>query len=164
MINFETMKKQQYDLVLNKLRAGEVVAIPTETVYGLAVDALNHEAIQKLYQIKNRNFLKPTSIAIKNPKDITIWAQCTTHDALKLVKKFWPGPLTLILPSNQKTPKGINLINDSIGVRCTCSPTVKKIITMLGNPICLTSANLSGNKEAVTAKQVRSELAMQCLY
>ena len=148
------MNKKDIQTIVNRLRAGEVVAIPTETVYGLAVDAFNLEAIHRLYQIKNRPYKKPTSIAIKDSKDLVDWTEYLNQDMLKLIEHFWPGPLSLILPYKSKNQTMNSLGKGTIGIRCSSNQIVREIINMLGNAICLTSANLSGEKDAITAEHV----------
>lgn len=131
---------------VEKLKAGEVIALPTETVYGLAVDAQNPEALLKLYAIKQRPQLKQVCIAIAEPEDVLHWVSEVNDTAQRLIRSFWPGPLTLILPrANQP----------SIGVRCSSCVIVKQIITLLGHAIYLTSANRSAEEDALTGQQVR---------
>lgn len=141
---------------VQKLQAGEIVALPTETVYGLAVDANNPKAITKLYNLKHRSQQKPMAIAIASPQDAHYWVDELSEDAKILIKSFWPGPLTLVLPAASHVSPLINAGHKTIGIRCSSSKMLQEIILLLGNAICLTSANLSGQPEAQTASQIRS--------
>lgn len=141
---------------VNELLQGNIVAFPTETVYGLAVDTGNLEALHKLYALKGRPLNKPSAIAIAEPQDIKQWVTAVSPEALKLIDAFWPGPLTVILQAASHVSEAINAGCRGVGVRCSPSPLLREAIRLLGRPICLTSANLSGQKEAITAKQVRS--------
>lgn len=131
---------------VNELIQGHIVAFPTETVYGLAVDTQNLDAVQKLYALKGRPLNKPSAIAIAEPQEIKQWVKEVSPDAQKLIDAFWPGPLTMILPAASGC--------QPVGVRCSSSSLLQEAIRLLGRPLWLTSANLSGQKEAVTAQEV----------
>lgn len=153
-------QKINYDLttieqVVEKLKAGDIVALPTETVYGLAVDAENTEAITKLYNLKLRPAHKPFAVAIANAKEISNWVIDKNDDIDLLTQTFWPGPLTLVLPAASRVSKVITGGRTSVGLRCSSSPSLTKILDLLGNAVCLTSANISGNKEACSAQEIR---------
>src|ERR1700733_1780667 len=140
---------------VNELLSGNIVALPTETEYGLAVDAKNMAAVQKLYALKHRSSNKPCSIAIADPKDIKHWVKAVSGDAQKLIDAFWAWALTLVLSASSDIPHAVNAGYSSIGLRCSASEIIREVIAALGRPICLTSANLSGEKEATTARQIR---------
>ncbi len=117
------------------LAAGGLVIIPTETVYGIAADMLNEKAIKRLYEIKKRPQDKLFSIAIDSKSRVEEFAREIPLGAYKLIDKFWPGPLTLIL-------KGIN--QPSVGLRMPDNAIALKVIARLKDPLVLPSANLSG--------------------
>lgn len=146
------------DEAIKKLSAGEIVALPTETVYGLAVDARNINAINKLYALKKRDTNKPLAVAIARPNDATQWAATVDINAQQLIKAFWPGPLTLVLPAEKSVSPLITAGRNSIGLRCSSCQLITAIIDKLGGALCLTSANMSGEKEATTAQEVRTNL------
>lgn len=147
--------KNDIKYAADKLKEGAIVCMPTETVYGLAVDSNNVSAITALYNLKHRPIGKPTSIAVANPQDIKPWVDHISKDAEKLMECFWPGPLTLIFPVASSIPHEMSAGFPSIGIRCSSCPIVKQILNLLGNAVCLTSANLAGEKEASKAQQVR---------
>jgi len=120
---------------VDTLKSGGLVIIPTETVYGIAADALNLKAVEKLAEIKKRPKDKPFALVIAQKEKVKELARNIPLAAYKLMDKFWPGPLTLIL-------KGIN--QPTIGLRMPNHPIALKIIAELGNPVALPSANLSG--------------------
>ncbi|MDO8661915.1 MAG: L-threonylcarbamoyladenylate synthase [Candidatus Omnitrophota bacterium] len=118
------------------LESGGLVIIPTETVYGIAADALNQKAVERLAEIKKRAKDKPFTIAIERREKIDELAREVPVAAYKLIDKFWPGPLTLIL-------KGIN--QSTIGLRMPDNKIALQVIAGVGKPLVLPSANLSGS-------------------
>ena len=100
------------------LHAGKLVAIPTETVYGLGADALNSSAIQKVYIAKGRPSTNPLIIHLAHPEAMTKWAVDIPKNAWKLAEAFWPGPLTLILPKHPQVPFAVTGNQSSVGLGC----------------------------------------------
>lgn len=130
------------------LSGGALVAFPTETVYGIGANFLNEEAIMKLYRIKKRPFNKPFTIHISSI-DMVKKMRCEISDFAKaLMKKFWPGPLTLILKSK----------NRKLGFRMPKNRIAKALITESGVPVVAPSANLSGKKPPTEAKEIPEDL------
>ncbi|MFA5096391.1 MAG: L-threonylcarbamoyladenylate synthase [Candidatus Omnitrophota bacterium] len=117
------------------LKSGGLVILPTETVYGIAADALNKEAVERLAEIKKRPKDKPFTLAIDSKEKVEEFCREIPLAAYKLMDKFWPGPLTLVL-------KGVS--QPTIGLRLPDNAVALKIISLLGNPVVLPSANLSG--------------------
>jgi L-threonylcarbamoyladenylate synthase len=140
---------------VDELLLGNIVALPTDTVYGLAVDIGNIEAVNKLYSLKQRPLNKPSSIAVAHPQEIGYWVKEISQDAQKLIDAFWPGPLTLILPAASHVPYAVNAGYPSIGLRCSASEILREVILLLGRPLCLTSANPAGERAAMRAQEVR---------
>lgn len=136
------------------LKKGKIVALPTETVYGLAVDMFNEGAIKRLYEIKKRDKKKPFAIAISGIKELKKFVRKIPKKAILLIRKFWPGPLTLILLASDNVPSHL-ISNGKIGIRNPRNKTTLKIIKRLGNPIVLTSVNVSGEKSCVTADEIK---------
>jgi len=134
-LDYLNIKEEIIREAVEVLKSGGLVVIPTETVYGLAACALNKKAIEKLCEIKKRTINKPFSIAIDKIARVEELAQDVPAAAYKLMAKFWPGPLTLIL-------KGIN--QPSVGLRMPDDEIALKIISGLNCPVALPSANLSG--------------------
>lgn len=139
------------------IKNGGVVVYPTDTLYGLGVNALDGKAVKKLFEIKGRNFNKPISIAFSSLRDAKKYVKFNTV-ALKLAKKFLPGPLTLILPLKRKLPKRLTLGKKMIGVRIPDNKIALKLIKKSGVPITATSANLSGGKNPITAKEAMKQV------
>ena len=136
------------------LKQGEIVALPTETVYGLAADITNLNSVDKLYQLKGRSKAKPIAIAISQPTDIYPWVKTLEDDAKKLIHHFWPGPLTLVLEGSDEVPAILFSERGGVGLRCSSCALIQQVIATFGHPLALSSANLSGHKDALTAAQV----------
>lgn len=146
-------------MVAELLREGKIVALPTETVYGLAADACQSEAITKIYQAKNRPRFNPL-IAHINSLDMAYAYAIFSESAQLLAKAFWPGALTLVLP--QKTPSPLSPLafagKPSVALRMPDSPFTLKVIEHLGHPIVAPSANISGHVSPTTAAHVIADL------
>jgi len=148
------------------LKAGGVVMHATETCYGLAADIFNQSAVQKIYVIKRMNRAKPVSIMVRGLAEAKKYAsfnQC----ALEVAKKFWPGPVTLVLPRKRGLPSFLNPGHETVGIRCPDSAISQKLIKANGGPLVTTSANLSGKKEVYDVRdylrQVEIELSKHAL-
>ena len=140
------------------IRQGKLAAIPTETVYGLAADISNSEAIKKLYEVKGRPQNKPLSIAIANDEALEHLAADVPVLAYKLVDKFWPGPLTLVLKSAGSIRTTCGERSRTIGLRMPNNRVALKIIEASGLELALPSANLSGGPPAQSAQEVLEHL------
>lgn len=139
--------------VSDVLKNGGVIAFPTDTVYGLAANAFNLEAQKKIYKLKGRNFRKPLIIMVSDVRYIKFFADIP-HKASNLIKKFWPGALTIILNTTDYG-KIIMGGRSNIGVRIPDDKICMSILESCGFPIATTSANPSSEKSAVTAKEVK---------
>ncbi len=140
------------------LHAGKIIAIPTETVYGLAADANNEEAIKKVFKIKGRPTNRPLTVMIENTSRLTEWAIDIPKSAYKLTNKFWPGPLTIIL---KRAPHVLDIITagqNTIGLRCPNHPITQQILQTFQGGIAAPSANRFGHVSPTTAEHVRQEL------
>jgi L-threonylcarbamoyladenylate synthase len=143
-IKLSTEKKPNFDSAIEYLNSGKIVIYPTETLYGMGVDAQNPKAIELLFQIKKRSLNKPVSVLISSRKEIGKYCKNISPIAQILIQHFWPGPLTLILNSDF-FPKGISE-NGKVGFRVSSHPLVQNFLLKYGRPITTTSANIS-NKE-----------------
>ena len=152
-------KTQLIEQAVQKLKAGQVIAVATETVYGLVADATNLSAISKLYALKQRSLDKPLVIAVADSLHCFPWVSSVSPAAHALMRAFWPGPLTIILPRAQGVSDLITAGKATIGLRCSSCAILQSILKEFGHAICLTSANHSGTEEASTAKKVKSEFA-----
>ena len=140
------------------LRSGGVVAYPTETFYGLGVHALNEEAIKKIYAIKKRDFSQPLLILIPHRGVLSLYVKDVPEDALSLIERFWPGPLTLIFSASSHLPPILLGKTDKIAIRVSSHPIAQALTEGLNSPITSTSANISGDQSPATPKEVSSYL------
>ena len=140
------------------LSAGELVAIPTETVYGLAADAMNSEAVSSIYVAKGRPSDNPLIVHIADIKD---WEPLVTHipdNARKLAEAYWPGPLTIILPASEKVPKVVTGGLTTVAVRLPSHPIAQSVILRSGCPLAAPSANRSGSPSPTNAQRVTEDM------
>lgn len=137
------------DLAQQLLGQGEVIAIPTDTIYGLAVDANNSDAVEKLYNIKGRSHDKPLAICVSNHADIHKWCD-TRRIPPYLLVELLPGPVTVILERTKDLNCRINPGLSKIALRMPKNDFVLKLLSSLDNPLALTSANVS-NEESTTS-------------
>jgi len=140
------------------LRAGGLVAFPTETVYGLGADASNAEAVARLYAAKGRPAEHPVIVHFADAAAAFTWAREVPEAARELAAKFWPGPLTLVLKRSAKARDFVTGGQDSVGVRVPSHPVAQELLRAFGNGVAAPSANRFGNVSATTAAHVREEL------
>ncbi|TRZ77128.1 MAG: threonylcarbamoyl-AMP synthase [Deltaproteobacteria bacterium] len=136
------------------LRAGGVVAYPTETFYGLGADGQIEDAIKKIFLIKGRNFKNPISVIIGNANDVRGLVEEIPEFALHLMEKFWPGALTIIFKASSDVSPLLTAGTGKIGIRLSSHPVATALANKLGHPITATSANLSGKHECTSADEV----------
>jgi L-threonylcarbamoyladenylate synthase len=151
---FDIAVKRAADL----LRTGEVVALPTETVYGLAANALDKKAVAKIFQIKGRPANNPIIVHVAG---VEMAKQCVTDwpaDADKLAGAFWPGPLTLVLPRTKDIPDLVTAGGPTVGVRWPGHPLIQAVIRECDFPLAAPSANLSSRTSPTNAGHVRKQL------
>jgi L-threonylcarbamoyladenylate synthase len=136
-----------------RLRAGEVVAYPTETVYGLGVDALSGAAVERLQQLKGRGADRGLSVLLAAPGDLEHWAPGLPARARRLARAYWPGPLTLVLPV---PPGRLDAVATAqgVGFRCSPQPTAAAVARAFGSALVTTSANRSGESPCTSAAEV----------
>lgn len=143
--------------VVAALDRGEPVALPTETVYGLAADALNPLACAKIFEAKDRPLWDPLIVHLPNLDWLKRLA-VPPIAAEKLAAAFWPGPLTLVLPRTAEVPDIVTAGQDTIAVRLSANPIFSEIINAFGRPLAAPSANRFGRISPTTAEDVRKEL------
>jgi L-threonylcarbamoyladenylate synthase len=141
------------------LRAGEVVALPTETVYGLAANALDAKAVAKIFQIKGRPANNPIIVHVAGNEMAQRCVQEWPELAAKLAKSFWPGPLTQVLPRANGIPDIVTGGGATVGVRWPGHPFIQAVIRECGFPLAAPSANLSNQISPTNAEHVRGQLA-----
>jgi L-threonylcarbamoyladenylate synthase len=141
-------------LAAERLRQGRILAYPTETFYGLGADAGNEAAIEKLFRIKGRNFNNPIPILIGTEDELEGLVTEVPEAAQRLIRVFWPGPLTLIFRASKIVSPRLTANTGLIGIRISSHPIARSLAQALGTPLTTTSANLSGGKESTTAQEV----------
>lgn len=140
------------------IRKGGLVAFPTETVYGLGANALNAKAVLKIFKAKNRPQDNPLIVHIADKKEIYRLAESVSKKVEKLINKFWPGPLTLLLKKSKIVPYAVTGGLDTVAIRMPAHPTASSLIKMSETPIAAPSANLAGRPSPTTAKHVLEDL------
>jgi L-threonylcarbamoyladenylate synthase len=141
-----------------KIRAGEVLGVPTDTFYGLAVDPFNLHAVDQVYEIKTRSRHKPLSLLIESVDQAAEMAWPVPEIFYLLARRFWPGPLTIIVKADPKLPLKVTANTGNVALRVPAAEIPLAIIRSAGVPITATSANLHGEVECTTAIQVRDQL------
>jgi len=140
------------------LRAGGLVAFPTETVYGLGADASSEKAMARLYAVKGRPADHPVIVHFSSAENAFEWGKEIPEGARKLAQSFWPGPLTLILKRNEKARDFVTGGQPSVGVRVPSHPIARELLKEFGKPIAAPSANRFGRVSPTTAAHVREDL------
>lgn len=140
------------------LRAGGIIAYPTETFYGLGVDAENSGAIEKIFVVKGRDFKNPVALIMADEGPLARFAAQVPECAEKLIRRFWPGPLTLVFRAAPAVSGVLTAGSGRIGIRVSSHPIARKLSLMLGRPITATSANLSGRPECTAAADVVDQI------
>jgi L-threonylcarbamoyladenylate synthase len=152
-------KAETFSAAVVALRRGDVIAFPTETLYGLGADALNAAAVNKVFQLKGRDFANPIPVLVANRDMLGTLVGEVPPLAERLIADFWPGPLTLVLPARKDVPKPLLNLTGGIGVRISSQSIAIELIRALGRPITATSANPSGQAPARTIAQSRKYFA-----
>ena len=141
------------------LRDGEVVALPTETVYGLAADALNPDAVTKIFEAKERPRFDPLIVHLPSGEALEEIAVVESQVARKLMEKFWPGPLTIIFLKREIVPDIVTAGLETVAVRMSAHPIFREVVGKLNRPLAAPSANRFGRISPTTAQHVCDELS-----
>lgn len=147
-----------YEKSAELLKDGQVVGMPTETVYGLAGNAYSPEAVKRIFEAKGRPQDNPLIVHISEFSEINDLVSEVPEKAKILAEKFWPGPLTIILPKSDKVPLCVTGGLDTVAVRCPSHPIARKLIKTAGLPLAAPSANLSGKPSPTKAEHVFEDL------
>ena len=152
--------QSQIEAAAALLHRGGVIALPTETVYGLAADAANSEAVKRIFAIKGRPVDHPLIVHIADQSQLVYWASEVPHSAQLLANHFWPGPLTLILPRSQHVSDSITGGQDTVGLRVPNHPLTLAVLRAMGphGAVAAPSANRYGRISPTTATHVQEEL------
>ena len=143
---------------VDALRAGQLVGLPTETVYGLAADARNPDAVAKIFAAKGRPANHPLIVHLASAGQLDDWAREIPEAARTLAAAFWPGPLTLILKRQSGVPDAVTGGQDTVGLRVPAHPVAHAVLSAFGGGLAAPSANRFGRISPTTAAHVREEL------
>jgi len=160
-VNPDEPEAHHIDYVVASLNTGNVVALPTDTFYGLAVDPVNLRAVDRIYDLKTRARHKPLSLLIAEVSQAYELARQLDSAFDRLAEKFWPGPLTLVVKAGSKLPLRVTANTGNLALRVPEAAICRAVVTRLGLPITATSANLSGLPECTHAQGVRDQFGDQ---
>ena len=146
------------------IRSGELVAMPTETVYGLAANAYDVDAVLKVFTVKDRPSFDPLIVHIGNKEDLRLVATHLPRSAEALIQAFWPGPLTLILPKRDQIPDIVTSGSERVAVRMPAHPMALELLRRSGTPLAAPSANPFGYVSPTTAQHVADQLGERIAY
>ena len=142
---------------IQAIQDGQLVGMPTETVYGLAADATNDRAVARIFEAKGRPHFDPLIVHVADAEQAWTVARPTDR-ARRLAQAFWPGPLTLILPRTELVPDLVTSGMETVGVRCPAHPMARELIARSARPLAAPSANLFGRVSPTTAEHVSEQL------
>ncbi len=148
-------------LAVEQITAGEVTVIPTDTIYGLTANAESNEAIKRLYDIKGRDLSKPSAIFLGSVAAIARYAEIEHEYADHIIRKFLPGPLTVVLKSRITDLPGVVTPDGKVGIRVSSDEFVNSLVETVGSPLIATSANRSGKPDPCTADELVELFAHQ---
>src|SRR5271168_736425 len=157
-INCEAPEISLVKYAADQIRAGEVLGMPTDTFYGLAADPFNLRAVDRVYDIKTRNRHKPLSLLIESVDQAEELAKPLPDEFYRLARKYWPGPLTMIVKAGSRLPLKVTANTGNVALRVPNSKISLAVVQAASIPITATSANLSGASECTTAVAVRDQL------
>lgn len=161
IVDIDVNKNESYPQIIEAtklLQEKEVIAFPTETVYGLGADATSSEAVSKIFQSKGRPSDNPLIVHISSESQLNQIVSNVPESAKKLMDTFWPGPLTIVLPKRKGLSDNVTAGLDTVGVRMPNHPVALALITEANLPIAAPSANSSGKPSPTTAKHVLDDL------
>ncbi len=157
-INKRRPEPEKIRIAAEVLKRGGLVAFPTDTVYGLGADATNSKAVKKIYKVKKRPTSAPLPILISEKSDLKKCALHVPAKAKKLINKFWPGPLTIVLKKKKIISDAVTARKNSVGLRIPKNPVALALIKALNRPLATTSANISSKQSPTTANEVKKYL------
>ena len=160
-INSDTPEPSLIRYAADQIRAGQVLGMPTDTFYGLAADPFNLRAVDRVYEIKSRARHKPLSLLIGDVDQAEELAKPLPDEFRALAKKFWPGPLTIIVRAASRLPLKVTANTGNVALRVPNSAIPLAVVQAARIPITATSANLSGESECTTAEAVRQQLGVR---
>jgi L-threonylcarbamoyladenylate synthase len=157
-INSDAPETSLIRYTADQIRAGEVLGMPTDTFYGLAADPFNLRAVDRVYEIKSRSRHKPLSLLIESTEQAEELAQPLPDEFYMLARRYWPGPLTIIVKASSRLPLKVTANTGHVALRVPNAKIPLSVVQAAQIPITATSANLSGETECTTAMAVRDQL------
>jgi L-threonylcarbamoyladenylate synthase len=148
----------EIDTAVQALRDGELVAFPTETVYGLGANAGNPGAVRRIFEVKGRPLNHPVIVHLDSVRRLHRWAREVPRLAMQLAERFWPGPLTLVLPRAMQVHDAVTGGQDTVAIRVPSHPMAQQLLSAFGGGIAAPSANRYGKLSPTRAEHVREEL------
>ena len=160
MKDIKYLNNSENDLEIAALliKSGEIVGVPTETVYGLGADATNADAVKKIFEAKGRPADNPLIVHVSDIEMMKQYTEDIPTVVYRLAEKFWPGPLTMVLSKKTNIPDLVTAGMDTVGIRMPSNESIRKIIKYLGKPIAAPSANKSGYPSPTTAQHVIDDM------
>ena len=146
--------KDRLETAARLIEAGQLVAVPTETVYGLACNGLDEKAVAEIYEVKGRPPIKPLSLMVNGSEDMEKYCFDVPPAAYKLAEKYWPGPLTIVLKARDIVPEIVRAGGNTVGLRCPDHPMTQELLRLSGLPFAAPSANPSGEPSPKNAAKV----------
>ncbi len=157
-INCEAPESSLIAYVAEQIRAGSVLGMPTDTFYGLAADPFNLRAVEKIYDVKSRSRHKPLSLLVESVDQAEDLTRPLPEEFYKLARKYWPGPMTLIVRAASRLPLKVTANTGNVALRVPAAKIPVAVVRAAGVPLTATSANVSGAAECTTADGVRLQL------
>jgi L-threonylcarbamoyladenylate synthase len=154
----DSISESDYTRIVSILRGGGVIAFPTDTAYGLGADPFNHVAVKRLFEIKGRPETKPILMLVNSIPMAESLAKVDSIGFPAVAGRFWPGPLTLIVPAQALVPEVITAGTATVGLRWPIAPFAISLMDRFHKPLTATSANQSGAQAAITAAEVSLQL------
>lgn len=154
----ENVTEDDFERILSILRAGGVIAFPTDTVYGLGADPFSGTAVKRIFEVKGRAETKPILLLVNSLGMAETLIDAPNPTFRLIAKQFWPGPLTLILPASTSIPSSVTAGTGTIGLRWPRAPFAVSLLGRFGRPLTATSANRSGMPSTTAVVDVRAQL------
>ncbi|MGH8229492.1 MAG: L-threonylcarbamoyladenylate synthase, partial [Steroidobacteraceae bacterium] len=158
MVRIVRASQVDIEAAVQALRDGELVAFPTETVYGLGANAQNPAAVRKIFEAKGRPPSHPVIVHLDSPRYLHRWVREVPESASKLGERFWPGPLTIVMPRAGNVHDVVTGGQDTIAIRVPSHPMAQQLLTAFGGGIAAPSANRYGRLSPTRPEHVRDEL------
>jgi L-threonylcarbamoyladenylate synthase len=158
MVRVVRATQVEIETAVQALRDGELVAFPTETVYGLGANAQNPAAVRKIFEAKGRPTSHPVIVHLDSPRFLHRWVREVPETAMKLAERFWPGPLTMVMPRAANVHDIVTGGQDTVAIRVPSHPMAQQLLTAFGGGIAAPSANRYGKLSPTRAEHVREEL------